>query len=117
VCTASSRRKLGGSVRMRTFTVDELEDLEVVYANELKEGLGARRWSETFAVVFQDDHDDKFYLVYVEEGLTENQELYGAERYPDAYRVGANHWVVDCPEVELYQEMISVTKWRKVSDA
>ncbi len=95
----------------RTFTIDELEELEVMWDNVLKEGHGARRWSESFDVVFLAD-DGKHYLVTVEEGLTENQDYYGEERYPDRdYETKT----VECPEVELYTEQVPVTKWRKVA--
>lgn len=95
----------------RVFTVAELEDLEVSWANEYQEGMGARRWSETFRTVFE--FDGKFYEVYVEKGLTEYQETYGAERYPDA-TVDDGEWIVDCPEVERYAETVVVEKWRKL---
>jgi hypothetical protein len=95
----------------RTFTIDELEDLDVRWDNVLKEGHGARRWSENFDVVFLAD-DGKHYLVTVEEGLTEYQDYCGEERYPD--RDYETNTVV-CPEVELYMEQVLVSKWRKVA--
>jgi len=100
---------------MRTFTVDELEEMEVSYVNEIKESVYSGRWTEHFRIVFRAD-DDKLYLVDYDEGLTEYQELYGEDHYPEARRDG-DDYVVDCPEVTLYEEMIPVTKWRKISDA
>jgi hypothetical protein len=64
---------------MAQFTVDELDGLEVAYENVSRKGMGKRRWSETFEVVFE--YEGGHYRVYVEEGNTEMQEMYGAERY------------------------------------
>jgi len=96
----------------RTFTVDELEDLEVGYVNELKESVDSGRWTEHFEIVFKAD-DDKLYLVSYDEGLTEMQEMWGEDSYPEARREG-DDYIVECPEVEIYEEMVPVKKWRKL---
>lgn len=100
----------------RTFTVDELDELEVRYSAEFSERVDSGRWSEYFDVVFRAD-DGKLYFVRTEEGLTEIQmdAMYREDHYPDAERNGGDYFV-KCPQVELYQEMVPVTKWRKVSD-
>jgi hypothetical protein len=97
----------------RTFTIDELE--EVSYENVFKDGRGKRRWSETFDIVFLAD-DDLHYHVLVEEGHTEDQDYYGSDRFPECRLSDDGYMVVDCPEVEIYQTMLPVTKFRKISD-
>lgn len=96
----------------RTFTVADLDDLEVAYANELKISNGSGRWSEHFDVVFRDESDGKLFVIALEEGLTEMQDYYGSDRYPDSHRQDDGTYVVDCDEVELYEELVPVTKWR-----
>lgn len=90
----------------RTFTVDELE--EVGYVNEIKESVDSGRWTEYFQIVFRAD-DNKLYLVDYEEGLTEYQDLYGEDRFPDS--LGGE---VPCTEVDIYEEMVPVKKWKRV---
>jgi len=101
----------------RVFTSDELEEIGLYEGSadvKLWEGCGARRWSETFECVFLAD-DGKHYLIFVEEGLTENQDYSGYEQYPDSdVDYSTYNFTVSCPEVELYEVMEPVTKWRKV---
>lgn len=61
-----------------------------------------------YEIVFKAD-DGKHYLVYEDKGLTEYQE----NEFP-GLKFDDDGEYVDCPEVELYEEMVSVTKWRKV---
>lgn len=95
---------------MRKFTLQELEDLEVRWNYVYQQGMGARRWSETFLNVFE--CDGKFYEIYTEEGLTEMQQD-GMDAYDHYPEMDWQTKTVDCPEVESYTETIVVTKWRK----
>ena len=47
----------------------------------LKEGSGARRWSEMTRYVFE--HEGKFYEMWIDVGLTENQETLFYDEYED----------------------------------
>jgi hypothetical protein len=96
----------------RVFTVEELEDADVMYYNHYKESRGKGRWSELFDIVFEAE-DGRYYHVLYEEGLTENQDYTGHERFPEA-RHSEYGWTVKCPEVELYETMRPVTLFRKV---
>lgn len=90
------------------FTIEELND----YLDDpvIEERHGKRRWSEAVTCVFKAD-DGKHYKVDYEEGNTEYQEYYGEDRYPDSYREDG-YVFVDCPEVELYEELVPVVKYR-----
>lgn len=100
----------------RTFTIDELEELEVRHegtdAVRYFERVDSGRWSEYFTVVFE--YEGKHYLVHTEEGLTEMQMdgMSTEDHYPDH---SYTEQTVECPEVELYTEQVPVTKWRKVA--
>lgn len=96
----------------RTFLVDELEEMEVGYANEYKETRSRSRWSETFDIVFRAD-DEKLYHVVYEEGLTEYQDYTGVQRYPFC---NYSERTVTCHEVEIYEELRPVTMFRKVTE-
>ena len=85
------------------FSTDDLFDY--ICGPVIDNRMGERRWSEMHEIVFQAD-DEKLYLVHWDQGLTEYQE----HDWPDADRDG----FVECPEVEVYEEMIPVKKWRKV---
>lgn len=93
----------------RTFTIDELDDF-VANNARLIESVNRGRWSEHLEYVFAAD-DGKFYVVDVEEGLTEYQDYYGEDRYPDCKKL-FDDWVVECAEVEIYEEMVPQRKWR-----
>jgi hypothetical protein len=92
---------------VREFTLEELEDLEVNYINVIKKSHGKNRWSERFTVVFE--FEGKHYIVNTEEGNTEEQDYSCAMRYPGMWDNKVN-----CDEVDVYVEMVPVTKWRKI---
>lgn len=92
----------------RTFTYKQLEEMGVECKYELKEEIYEGRWSRHSNVVFKAD-DGLHYVIEIEEGLTENQDYYGREVFPDL--IGDT---VSLPIVELYTEMAPVKKWRRV---
>ncbi|RTL65880.1 MAG: hypothetical protein EKK42_20250 [Pseudonocardiaceae bacterium] len=98
----------------RTFTVDELEEFGAECEGEYRRSIDSGRWYEYFETVFRAGDDGKLYLVYTKEGLTEYQECSGADVFTDAELIN-DEWVVECPEVEIFEEVQPVTKWRKVS--
>jgi hypothetical protein len=93
----------------RKFTIDELDD----FTDDVRllESHGKNRWSEHSTIVFTAD-DSKFYVVDIEEGLTEYQDYSGSDRYPDAVHVPDGDDFVECLEVEIYEEMVPQRKWR-----
>lgn len=94
----------------RTFTVEELD--EYLLDPVLDIHVDSGRWSEHHEVVFM-ANDTKLFVVNTEVGLTEMQDYSGYERYPD-YEYGADGstGVVECTEVEIYEEPVIVRKWR-----
>lgn len=95
----------------RTFNIEDLD--EIGYDNELKVERHTGRWNVYSDVVFRAEDDGKLYVVNYCEGLTEYQETYGSECFPDSVcRDG--EWFVECFEVELYDEMVTVKNWRVV---
>lgn len=82
-------------------TEQQVEDIVRENSEEFtsfhEEECGARRWTETIIVYFQ-DKNNKLYSLNYERGLTENQE----DEYSEQ----------DCQEVEEYEETIIVKKFR-----
>jgi hypothetical protein len=97
----------------RTFTIEELDG----YLDDpvLDINAGSGRWSEHHEVVFLAD-DNKLYVAATEVGLTEMQDYYGSEQFPEHYHRksddGITEVVVDCDEVEIYEEPVIIRKWR-----
>ena len=108
--SSSSSLTRGSAVPSRTFTLEELEELDVSWENQIKREIYSGRWNVHSNVVFRAD-DDKLYLIQVSEGLTEYHETYGPEKYPEM------NWQtheIELPEVEIYEVMLPVKKWRTV---
>lgn len=95
----------------REFALDELDELEVRYDNELIEEIDSGRWTRYDRVIFKAPDDEKFYQVTVQSGLTEYQDVDGSERYPESRRHATGYDYVSCPEVTKTVVMQPVTLW------
>lgn len=95
---------------MKTFTIDDLDYLTSECADLVLE-IDSGRWSSYSEIVFTDEDSGKQFVVNIEEGLTEMQDYYKEQRYPYHRREG-EEYVVDCEEVEIYEEMVPQRKWR-----
>ena len=98
----------------RTFTLDELQDcgadpFTAVWTGESWDD----RWTKTTPVVFE--ADGRFYKTFYREGLTEYQDLYDWDCYPESdYDRETQTWSLTCVEVERYEKQITATRWRPV---
>lgn len=100
----------------KRFTLVDLEELDVEISYEWRGNEIDTRWNRYYDVVFM-ARDGKMYKTQLCQGLTEYQETYGAEVFPElTFDRETNVWSADLPEVELYEEMFTVTSWRKVKD-
>lgn len=97
----------------RIFTYEELCECEAEHVYVWQSESWDTRWNRYFENVFEAD-DGKLYKVLVCEGLTENQETYGAEVFPGLEYGEDKVWRVTLPEVEIYEEMVPVKKCREV---
>ena len=78
----------------KKFSANEVEDLVYSHAVEIIEGE-SRRWSRTNIAIVESD--GKFYEVWWEQGLTENQE--------DGFKAQ------EAVEVKQIEEQVTVKRW------
>lgn len=91
---------------LRRFSLEQLEEWEVAFENVWSEEIDSGRWTRFDSVVFQAPDDEKYYRITVETGLTEYQEVYGEERYPEM-----ENGVLVAAEVVKTTIMKPVTVW------
>lgn len=87
----------------RTFTPDQLEELDVPYTNLHDEQVDSRRWVEVRRCVFRAEDDGNAYRVTYQQPLTEHQEC---DTWFDDKEIKA---------VEVEQRPVVVQQWKPVT--
>lgn len=89
----------------RTFTRDELEELDVPHTHLHDELNDTGRWTEMRTCVFRAPDDDKTYLVSYQKPLTEYQEC---DLWYDEDEITA---------MEVEEVIVAVTRWEPTRSA